>query len=157
MQDKNPFSGLTEEHLSRLEDVLSSEEVRDFLQQTNLSDLYTGLAGARLPNSGQMSDQSLKLDLFDSQASDSSLQIDQVLAHHFIQVCAFDVFYDLYLCFENVINSFSGINTVHGYQRKEKVWVFHFINFDNPFYHYPGLFLGIFLMSPPCLESQGCQ
>ena len=86
LQDKNPFSGLTDEHLSRLEDVLSSEEVRNFLQQTSLSDLDTGLGGARLPDSGQLSDNSPKLDLFDNQASDSSLHVDQTLAHHFIQV-----------------------------------------------------------------------
>lgn len=89
LQDKNPFSGLTEEHLSRLEDVLSSEEVRNFLQQTNLSDLDTGLVGTRFADSGQQSDQSPKLDLFDSQASDSSLHVDQALAHDFIQVSAF--------------------------------------------------------------------
>ncbi|XP_076457207.1 uncharacterized protein LOC143291265 isoform X2 [Babylonia areolata] len=89
--DKNPFSGFSEEHLSKLDDVLSSEEVAHFLQQNNLSELSAGLeghsvgvtpsssntstnaTGLRLPDSGHLSDDSLKLDLFDTLPSGSGL------------------------------------------------------------------------------------
>lgn len=97
MQDKNPFSTLTEEHLSRLEDVLSSEEVRSFLQQTQLQELSSGLAenpavssatgaGAVQAGTSSSSDDPLKLDVFQNQASASCSLIDDALAGQVIEV-----------------------------------------------------------------------
>lgn len=94
-EDKNLFSGLTEEHLSRLEDVLSSEEVRNFLQQTQLQELDSGLVAdsvslasgtscASISHINSASDDPLKLGLFETPVS-SSLQIDEALAHQIIE------------------------------------------------------------------------
>ena len=101
-QEKNPFSNLTEEHLNKLDDVLSSKEVNELLQQTNLSELESSLAPANAgvfsaesslsDNLGQGQsdvghlDQPLKLDLFGSPMSDSNLHLDNSLVDHIIKV-----------------------------------------------------------------------
>lgn len=103
-EDKNPFSDLTEEHLNRLEDVLASDEVRSFLQQTTLSEFDSqlvpdsvGLTSAAsdsvrnntssLPPAdiGQLSEDTLKFDLFDNPAPEADLNIDQALVQHLMQ------------------------------------------------------------------------
>ena len=63
-QDKNPFSGFSEEHLSKLDEFLSSEEAKKILQQTSEGDFNTmsELAGS---SGGMPAGGDLKLDLFD--------------------------------------------------------------------------------------------
>ncbi|KAL8578841.1 hypothetical protein ACOMHN_022134 [Nucella lapillus] len=102
--DKNLFSGFSEEHLSKLDDVLSSEEVAHFLQQNSLTELGGGgldgghsvgvtpsssntssnIAGSaaaalHLSDSAQLSEDSLKLELFDSLPGGSGLPMPQHL------------------------------------------------------------------------------
>ncbi|OWF35955.1 PHD finger protein 3-like [Mizuhopecten yessoensis] len=68
-EDKNPFSGFSEEHMSKLDEFLSSEEARKILQQTNEGDFTETMAQVAGLDSSQdsvnTSDDLLALDMFD--------------------------------------------------------------------------------------------
>ena len=63
-QDKNPFSEFSEEHLNKLDEVLSSVEVREILQQsaTDFS-LDMSLEDGNQPGSSAGSSQPIELQV----------------------------------------------------------------------------------------------
>ena len=80
-QDKNPFSGFSEEHLSKLDEFLSSEEAKKILQQTSEGDFNTmsELAGS---SGGMQAGGDLKLDLFDVSCHCVIIGGGGLLQHH---------------------------------------------------------------------------
>lgn len=67
-QDKNPFSGFSEEHLNKLDEFLSSEEAKKILQQTTegdftstMSDLATTPSTSGDPAAEVLGDDILKM------------------------------------------------------------------------------------------------
>ncbi|XP_069105723.1 death-inducer obliterator 1-like [Argopecten irradians] len=82
--DKNPFSGFSEEHMSKLDEFLSSEEARKILQQTNEGDFTETMAQvARLDSSqdsANTSDDLLTLDMFDKSDDKSTAFSDHAYA-----------------------------------------------------------------------------
>lgn len=83
-EDKNPFSGFSEEHMSKLDEFLSSEEARKILQQTNEGDFTETMAQvARLDSSqdsANTSDDLLTLDMFDKSDDKSTAFSDHAYA-----------------------------------------------------------------------------
>ncbi|XP_055954851.1 titin homolog [Patella vulgata] len=67
-EDKNPFSGLSEEHLNQLEDVLSSDAVNSLLQQAEFQNLESNLISS-----------------MEGPATSSSFGFDEATAHQIIQ------------------------------------------------------------------------
>ncbi|ESO99187.1 hypothetical protein LOTGIDRAFT_238832 [Lottia gigantea] len=67
-EDKNPFSGLSDEHLNQLEDVLSSDAVKSLLQQAEFQNLETSL-----------------ITSMDGPSTSQDFSIDEATAHQIIQ------------------------------------------------------------------------
>ncbi|XP_060080403.1 uncharacterized protein LOC132559794 [Ylistrum balloti] len=83
-EDKNPFSGFSEEHMSKLDEFLSSEEARKILQQTNEGDFTETMAQVAGLDSSQdsanTSEDLLTLDMFDKSDDRSSAFSDHAYA-----------------------------------------------------------------------------
>ncbi|XP_033727840.1 uncharacterized protein LOC117317151 isoform X2 [Pecten maximus] len=83
-EDKNPFSGFSEEHMSKLDEFLSSEEARKILQQTNEGDFTETMAQVAGLDSSQdsanTSDDLLALDMFDKSDDRSASFSDHAYA-----------------------------------------------------------------------------
>jgi len=73
VEDKNPFSGFSEEHLSKLDEFLSSEEAKKILQQTSEGDFTSTMSELDTSGSAQESGEDfLKLDLLDGVGTHSA-------------------------------------------------------------------------------------